>query len=125
MDLPNRLPQQTRLTHLPRSEEKHVSHQSLAITPLRDAGLARVLIRNRAWLPPLLSKNPRRPTMKTNEGNLDRVLRVVAGLVLLGLAATGKVGIWGYIGVVPLLTGAVGFCPLYTVLGINTCPARD
>ena len=62
--------------------------------------------------------------MKTNEGNLDRVLRVVAGLVLIGLAATGTVGAWGYIGVVPLLTGAVGFCPLYTVLGLNTCPAR-
>ena len=38
------------------------------------------------------------------------------------LAATGKVGAWGYIGIVPLLTGAVGFCPLYTVLGLNTCP---
>ena len=61
--------------------------------------------------------------MKTNEGNLDRVLRIVAGLALIGLAATGQVGMWGYIGVVPLLTGAVGFCPLYTVLGINTCPS--
>ena len=62
--------------------------------------------------------------MKTNEGNLDRVLRIVAGLVLIGLAATGTVGMWGYIGVVPLLTGAVGFCPLYSVLGLNTCPVR-
>lgn len=61
--------------------------------------------------------------MKTNEGNLDRVLRVGAGLLLIGLAVTGQIGIWGYIGVVPLLTGAVGMCPLYTVLGINTCPA--
>ena len=41
-----------------------------------------------------------------------------------GLAATGKVGLWGYIGVVPLLTGAVGFCPLYSALGLNTCPVR-
>ena len=55
---------------------------------------------------------------------LARVLSVVAGLVLIGLAATGTVGAWGYIGVVPLLTGAVGFCPLYTVLGLNTCPVR-
>lgn len=61
--------------------------------------------------------------MKTNEGTLDRVLRVGAGLLLIGLAATGTVGAWGYIGIVPLLTGAIGMCPLYTVLGINTCPA--
>lgn len=62
--------------------------------------------------------------MKTNEGSVDRMVRVVAGLALIGLAATGKVGLWGYIGVVPLLTGAIGWCPLYTVLGIKTCPTR-
>jgi hypothetical protein len=60
-------------------------------------------------------------TMKVNEGTVDRALRVLAGLALIGLAATGKVGVWGYIGVVPLLTGAVGMCPLYSILGINTC----
>ncbi len=60
--------------------------------------------------------------MKTNEGTVDRVLRIVAGLALIGLAATGTVGAWGYLGVVPLLTGAIGWCPLYTVLGIKTCP---
>lgn len=59
--------------------------------------------------------------MKTNEGTVDRLLRVVAGLALIGLAATGTVGMWGYLGVVPLLTGAIGWCPLYTVLGIKTC----
>jgi hypothetical protein len=59
--------------------------------------------------------------MKVNEGTLDRGLRVVAGLTLIALAATGTVGAWGWIGVVPLLTGAVGLCPLYSVLGINTC----
>ncbi|MBB1364666.1 MULTISPECIES: DUF2892 domain-containing protein [Shewanella] len=59
--------------------------------------------------------------MKTNEGMLDRSLRVTAGLVLIGLAATDTIGIWGYIGVVPLLTGAVGLCPLYSLLGINSC----
>jgi hypothetical protein len=63
--------------------------------------------------------------MKANEGNLDRGLRVVAGLVLIGLAATGQVGLWGYIGVVPLLTGAIGMCPLYSVLGINTCSMKS
>jgi hypothetical protein len=62
--------------------------------------------------------------MKINEGGIDRTLRVVAGLVLIGLAATGTIGAWGYIGVVPLATGAVGMCPLYTLLGINTCPVR-
>ncbi|MDP2032595.1 MAG: DUF2892 domain-containing protein [Polaromonas sp.] len=60
--------------------------------------------------------------MKVNEGVIDRSLRVVAGLVLIGLAATGTVGLWGYIGVVPLLTGAVGICPVYSLLGINSCP---
>ncbi len=59
--------------------------------------------------------------MKSNAGGLDRILRIVAGLVLVGLAATGTVGAWGFIGVVPLLTGAVGFCPAYTLLGVNTC----
>lgn len=60
--------------------------------------------------------------MKVNEGVIDRSLRVLAGLVLIGLAATGTVGLWGYIGVVPLLTGAIGLCPLYSLLGINSCP---
>jgi Protein of unknown function (DUF2892) len=63
--------------------------------------------------------------MKCNSGGIDRVLRVIIGLVLIGLAATGTVGVWGWIGVVPLLTGAVGFCPLYTVLGMNTCGTKS
>jgi hypothetical protein len=62
--------------------------------------------------------------MKTNEGGLDRVLRVLAGVVLLGLTLGGVVGAWGWIGIVPILTGAVGYCPVYSVLGINTCPMR-
>jgi len=62
--------------------------------------------------------------MKTNEGSLDRVLRVVVGLVLLGLTLSGNIGVWGWIGVVPLATGAVGTCPLYALLGWNTCPAQ-
>lgn len=61
--------------------------------------------------------------MKINEGSLDRTVRVIAGLVLIGLAATGMIGVWGYIGVVPLLTGGLGMCPIYSFLGINTCPA--
>jgi hypothetical protein len=62
--------------------------------------------------------------MKTNVGGIDRILRIVIGLVLIALAATGTVGVWGWIGVVPLATAALGFCPLYTVLGINSCPVK-
>ena len=47
---------------------------------------------------------------------------MVAGLALIGLAVTERIGPWGYLGVVPLLTGAIGMCPLYSILGINTCP---
>jgi hypothetical protein len=62
--------------------------------------------------------------MKVNEGTIDRALRVIAGLVLIGLAATGTVGIWGWIGVVPLLTGVFGFCPAYAIFGMSTCPMK-
>ena len=62
--------------------------------------------------------------MKTNEGTLDRTLRVAVGLALITMAATGVVGLWGYIGVVPLLTGAFGFCPAYPLLGFSTCPLK-
>ena len=62
--------------------------------------------------------------MKTNEGTLDRSLRIVAGLVLIAMAATGVIGPWGYVGLVPLATGALGVCPLYSLLGINTCGLR-
>ncbi|TDP61633.1 YgaP family membrane protein [Roseateles toxinivorans] len=63
--------------------------------------------------------------MKPNVGTIDRVLRIVGGLVLIGLAASGTVGVWGYIGVVPLLTGIFRFCPAYPLLGMNTCPMKD
>jgi len=62
--------------------------------------------------------------MKTNEGTVDRALRVGGGLALIALATTGTVGAWGFIGVVPLLTGAVGYCPLYSMFGLNTCPMK-
>ena len=61
-------------------------------------------------------------TMKMNVGNIDRILRITAGIVLIALAATQTIGLWGYIGIVPLLTGIFKFCPAYTLLGINTCP---
>jgi hypothetical protein len=59
--------------------------------------------------------------MKTNVGGIDRILRIVVGLVLIALAATGTVGAWGWIGIVPLATGLFRFCPAYPILGINTC----
>jgi len=62
--------------------------------------------------------------MKTNEGNFDRVLRVAAGLVLVALTLTGAIGAWGWIGVVPVLTGLIGWCPAYTLLGFSTCPMK-
>jgi hypothetical protein len=61
--------------------------------------------------------------MKINEGVVDRSVRVLVGVALIGLAISGVVGPWAYIGLVPLVTGAVGLCPLYTLLGISTCPA--
>ncbi len=60
--------------------------------------------------------------MKKNVGLVDRVARIVAGLALMALAATGQVGAWGWLGAVVLATGVFSFCGLYTVLGINTCP---
>lgn len=62
--------------------------------------------------------------MKTNEGTIDRLLRIAAGILLLALTYNDTIGPWGWIGVVPLLTGLVGWCPLYTVLGIHTCPTK-
>lgn len=62
--------------------------------------------------------------MKSNAGGIDRILRIVAGLALIGLTLTGNIGVWGWIGVVPLATGAIGWCPAYTILGINTCPMK-
>jgi hypothetical protein len=58
--------------------------------------------------------------MKCNVGKADRAIRIIAGLVLIGLAATGTIGMWGWIGIVPALTGVFRFCPAYPLLGINT-----
>jgi hypothetical protein len=62
--------------------------------------------------------------MSRNEGNLDRALRVVVGLVLLSLVFVGPQTNWGLIGLVPLITGLVGVCPVYSLLGIRTCPVK-
>lgn len=59
--------------------------------------------------------------MPRNEGSVDRVIRVVAGLAILSLAFVGPQTPWAYLGLVPLLTGVVGFCPAYALFGIRTC----
>lgn len=61
--------------------------------------------------------------MKNNVGNLDSSVRIVIGLGLLGATISGSIGAWGVIAIVPLATGLLGTCPLYSLLGINTCAA--
>jgi len=63
--------------------------------------------------------------MQTNVGSVDRIVRVVGGAALIALAATGTVGAWGYIGIVPILTAAIGWCPAYLPFGINTCKTKN
>jgi hypothetical protein len=60
-----------------------------------------------------------------NEGTIDRVLRVVAGAALVSLVFVGPETPWGWVGLVPLVTGLVGNCPVYSLLGISTCPVRQ
>ncbi len=60
--------------------------------------------------------------MKANVGGIDRTLRILVGIALIALAATDTVGAWGWIGVVPLVTGLFKFCPFYPMLGMSTCP---
>ncbi len=59
--------------------------------------------------------------MNKNVGGIDRIARIVVGLALIALAATNVIGMWGWIGVVPLLTAVIGWCPAYTLLGCKTC----
>lgn len=59
--------------------------------------------------------------MKKNVGGVDKTLRIVVGIVLIGLAAVGQIGVWGYIGVIPLATGLLGWCPAYLPFGMTSC----
>lgn len=61
--------------------------------------------------------------LEANEGTLDRVIRVVVGVVLLALVFVGPQTPFGLVGIIPLLTGLLGFCPLYKLFGLKTCPA--
>jgi len=62
--------------------------------------------------------------MTKNVGGIDRIIRIAAGIALIAAAATGAVGVWGYIGIVPLATGLMGWCPPYALLGFNTCSVK-
>jgi len=60
-----------------------------------------------------------------NVGGIDRIARIVVGAALIAGAATGTVGMWAWIGVLPLATGLMGWCAAYTLFGVNTCPAPN
>lgn len=61
---------------------------------------------------------------KLNVGSIDRILRIVVGLGLILATSFGLIGVWGWIGVIPLVTGLFQFCPLYRILGLNTCKLK-
>jgi ABC-type polysaccharide/polyol phosphate export permease len=63
--------------------------------------------------------------MTANVGGIDRVLRIVAGVVLISLVFFGPKTPWGWIGVVPLLTALIGYCPAYSIFGLSTCPMKS
>jgi hypothetical protein len=63
--------------------------------------------------------------MKSNVGGIDRIVRIAAGVVLLGLTISGTIGAWGWLGLVPLATGAIGWCPPYAMLGWSTCATKN
>lgn len=63
--------------------------------------------------------------MKKNMGGIDKLLRIVLGLVLIVLASIGTIGWWGWIGIVPLATVLIGNCPLYSLIGLNTCGIKN
>ena len=59
--------------------------------------------------------------MKQNVGTFDRALRILVGLALIGATLTGTIGLWGWIGIVTLMTGLFRFCPAYLPFGLSTC----
>ncbi len=62
--------------------------------------------------------------MKANVGGIDRILRVVAGLALIGLVLSGTIGSWGWIGLILIATGLFSFCPAYGLFGVKTCKTK-
>ena len=59
--------------------------------------------------------------MKCNVGAGDRALRIIVGLALMVMAYMSTIGVWGWIGIIPLMTGMIKFCPMYAILGMKTC----
>ena len=64
--------------------------------------------------------------MKSNVGGIDKILRIAAGVIVLGLffVLEGNARYWALVGLVPLFTGLFNFCPLYSIIGVNTCPMK-
>lgn len=63
--------------------------------------------------------------MKSNMGSIDRAVRIIVGLVLVGLALSNVIGWWGWIGIVPIITGVLGNCPAYSIMGVSTCGTKQ
>mgnify|MGYP000880023116 FL=1 len=62
--------------------------------------------------------------MKTNVGTTDRALRILVGLGLIGATLFGAIGTWGWLGLIPLVTGIVRVCPAYLPFGLSTCRSK-
>ena len=63
--------------------------------------------------------------MQANVGGIDRILRIVVGIALIAATLMGVIGAWGWVGVVPLVTGLFRFCPAYGLFGVNSCATKD
>lgn len=63
--------------------------------------------------------------MKANVGGVDKIIRILAGLALIGAAATGLIGAWGFVGAIAVLTGLLGWCPAYVLFGMSTCTTKS
>ena len=63
--------------------------------------------------------------LKRNEGTIDRVLRIILGAVLISLVFIGPMTPWGWVGIIPLATGLLGSCPVYSIFGLSTCPMKN
>jgi hypothetical protein len=63
--------------------------------------------------------------MEKNVGGLDKMARILVGVCLIAATVAGFLPVWGYIGIVPLVTGLVGWCPLYRIVGLNSCPMKQ